>query len=102
MTMTARILVSDGGETDIGFPEAGHEIVPRALGIAAQMLLDEDHRRGLPEVYDAIGYDAPAARKHRAALAEKRRRDEAAGREVTEDDEITQDFRIAVGRSAWN
>lgn len=96
MTLTARVLVSDGGGTDIGFPEPGHEIVPRALGIAAQMLLDEDHRRGLPEVYEAIGYDARAARKHRAALAEKRRRDEAAGIEADEDDEIKQDFRIAV------
>ena len=96
MTLTARVLVGDDDKTDIAFPEPGHEIVPRALGIAAALLLNENHRRDLIEVYEAIGYDSRAAQKHRAALAEKRRRDEAAGKKVTEDDEITQDFRIAV------
>ena len=96
MTLTARIVVGEADGTDIAFPEPGHEIVPRALGVAAVLLLNENHRRDLIEVYEAIGYDAGAARKHRAALAEKRRRDEAAGKTVTEDDEITQDFRIAV------
>ena len=96
MTLTARVVVGEDGKTDIAFPEPGHEIVPRTLGIAAVLLLNENHRRDLVEVYEAIGYDAGAARKHQAAVAEKRRRDEAAGKKVTEDDEIKQDFRIAV------
>ncbi len=49
MTLTARVVVGDDGKTDIAFPEPGHEIVPRTLGIAAVLLLNENHRRDLVE-----------------------------------------------------
>ena len=97
MDLKARVLVSNDGEIDFDFPEPGHEIVSRTLDIAVQMLLGEDHRKGVPEVHKAIGYDATsAARKHWAAHAEKSRQDQKAGIEVADDDEIKQDFRIAV------
>ncbi len=74
MTLTARILVGDDPEAAAAFPDPGFEIEPGTLAQAARYLLDENHTQNMKEVYPRIGFDAGAARRHLAALAEERRR----------------------------
>ena len=64
MTLVARILVgAPPEEPAIPFPAPRRMVGPRNLGIAATLLLNEDHTVNRREVYRRIGFDARTAQR---------------------------------------
>lgn len=79
MTLVARILIgAPPEEPTIPFPVPRRRIGPRNLGLAAAVLLNDDHTVNMRQVYGRIGFDARAAQRlmvqPRAGETEKRTR----------------------------
>ena len=82
MTLVARILIgAPPEEPTIPFPAPRRRVGPLNLGIAATLLLNEDHTVNRREVYRRIGFDAKTAQRlmvePRPGETEERTQDEA-------------------------